>query len=170
MFSMIEGGPSLLVLKETTVLKSSRIKVLFPRPAALLFFASCLLTSLVPGLLFAQGEGGEEVDAALAFAMAAVDDSTQAPEDSLAAAQDSSAVPHDSLAVAQAAQQAFLDSLAASGVLFENAISASSWTKPSVTSILTGLTPNVHTLTDMCGDREIIDGQFSPQRILMVAG
>ena len=38
----------------------------------------------------------------------------------------------------------FLDSLAEKGVFFENAISASSWTQPSVASILTGLTPNVH--------------------------
>jgi arylsulfatase A-like enzyme len=60
----------------------------------------------------------------------------------------------------------FLDSLAASGVLFENATSASSWTKPSVTSLLTGLTPNVHGLTDMSGDRDIIAGEFTPQRIL----
>ena len=60
----------------------------------------------------------------------------------------------------------FLDSLATGGVLFDRASSSSSWTKPSVASILTGLTPNVHTLTDMCGDRQIIGGQFSPQRIL----
>ncbi len=60
----------------------------------------------------------------------------------------------------------FLDSLAASGVLFENATSASSWTKPSVTSLLTGLTPNVHGLTDMSGDRDIIAGEFTPQRAL----
>ncbi len=60
----------------------------------------------------------------------------------------------------------FLDSLAASGVLFENAVSASSWTKPSVASLLTGLTPNVHGLTDMSGDRDIIAGEFTPQRIL----
>jgi arylsulfatase A-like enzyme len=60
----------------------------------------------------------------------------------------------------------FLSELAAQGIFFENAVSSSSWTKPSVASILTGLTPNVHGLTDMCGDREIIDGQMSPQRIL----
>lgn len=60
----------------------------------------------------------------------------------------------------------FLDSLADSGVLFENATSASSWTKPSVTSLLTGLTPNVHGLTDMSGDRDIIAGEFTPQRVL----
>jgi len=60
----------------------------------------------------------------------------------------------------------FLDSLAASGVLFENATSASSWTKPSVTSLLTGLTPNVHGRTDMSGDRDIIAGEFTPQRVL----
>ena len=60
----------------------------------------------------------------------------------------------------------FLDSLAGGGVFFENAVSASSWTKPSVASILTGLTPNVHGMTDMSGDREIIGGQYSPKRVL----
>jgi arylsulfatase A-like enzyme len=60
----------------------------------------------------------------------------------------------------------FLDSLAGEGVFFENAVSASSWTKPSVASILTGLTPNVHGMTDMSGDREIIDGQYTPKRVL----
>ena len=38
----------------------------------------------------------------------------------------------------------FLDSLADGGSFLENAVSASSWTQPSVTSILTSLTPNVH--------------------------
>lgn len=42
----------------------------------------------------------------------------------------------------------FLDRLAAEGTLFENAVSASSWTKPSTTSLLTGLTPNVHGMLD----------------------
>lgn len=42
----------------------------------------------------------------------------------------------------------FLDRLAAEGALFENAVSASSWTKPSTTSLLTGLTPHVHGMMD----------------------
>lgn len=37
-----------------------------------------------------------------------------------------------------------VDSLAAKGVVFENAIAQSSWTKPAVTSILTGLGPTEH--------------------------
>jgi arylsulfatase A-like enzyme len=35
-----------------------------------------------------------------------------------------------------------------------------------VASLLTGLTPNVHGLTDMSGDRDIIAGEFTPQRVL----
>jgi arylsulfatase A-like enzyme len=42
----------------------------------------------------------------------------------------------------------FLDSLADGGVVFENMVAASSWTKPTVSSILTGLTPNVHQMSD----------------------
>jgi arylsulfatase A-like enzyme len=42
----------------------------------------------------------------------------------------------------------FLDSFVKGGVLFESAAGASSWTKPTVASMLTGLTPNVHRLTD----------------------
>lgn len=42
----------------------------------------------------------------------------------------------------------FLDELAAEGTLFENAVSASSWTKPSTTSLLSGLTPGVHGMLD----------------------
>lgn len=42
----------------------------------------------------------------------------------------------------------FLDRLAAEGTLFENAVAASSWTKPTTASLLTGLTPNVHGLLD----------------------
>lgn len=42
----------------------------------------------------------------------------------------------------------FLDRLAAEGTLFEHAVSASSWTKPSTASLMTGLTPNVHGMLD----------------------
>jgi arylsulfatase A-like enzyme len=42
----------------------------------------------------------------------------------------------------------FLDSFAKEGVLFESTVGSSSWTKPTVASLLTGLTPNVHRLTD----------------------
>ncbi len=38
----------------------------------------------------------------------------------------------------------FFDSLAPGGVLFMNAIAPSSWTIPSLASLLTGLNPNVH--------------------------
>jgi arylsulfatase A-like enzyme len=37
-----------------------------------------------------------------------------------------------------------MDALAADGILFENAYSAAPWTKPSVTSFMTGLPPVVH--------------------------
>ncbi|MCP4589765.1 MAG: sulfatase-like hydrolase/transferase [bacterium] len=60
----------------------------------------------------------------------------------------------------------FLDSLADDGVYFENAVSASSWTKPAVASILTGLTPNVHGLTDVSRGSDIRGGHTAPKRIL----
>jgi arylsulfatase A-like enzyme len=37
-----------------------------------------------------------------------------------------------------------LDALASDATLFENAVAQSSWTRPSVTSIMTGLTPRAH--------------------------
>jgi arylsulfatase A-like enzyme len=37
-----------------------------------------------------------------------------------------------------------LDALAASGILFENAVSSSSWTKPAVATLFTGTLPNEH--------------------------
>ena len=37
-----------------------------------------------------------------------------------------------------------IDSLAASGILFENAFSPSTWTKPSIASLMTGLSPVIH--------------------------
>ena len=42
----------------------------------------------------------------------------------------------------------FLDRMAAAGTVFEHAVSASSWTKPSTTSLITGLTPGVHKMLD----------------------
>lgn len=60
----------------------------------------------------------------------------------------------------------FLDSLAADGVFFENAVSASSWTKPAVASIQSGLSPNVHTLTDISRGSDIRSGRITPKRIL----
>lgn len=60
----------------------------------------------------------------------------------------------------------FLDSLANDGVFFENMVSASSWTKPAVASILTGFTPNVHRMTDSYDDRELRSAEFSPRRTL----
>ncbi len=60
----------------------------------------------------------------------------------------------------------FLDSLAGRGVFFEEASSASSWTRPSVASILTGLTPNVHGLTDVSRGRDIRSRAITPKRVL----
>jgi len=42
----------------------------------------------------------------------------------------------------------FIDNLAESGVFFPNAVAVSSWTKPSVASIMTGLHPLVHGAND----------------------
>lgn len=44
----------------------------------------------------------------------------------------------------QRATTPILDALAGEGVLWENAVSASSWTRPSITSLLTGLYPSQH--------------------------
>ena len=44
----------------------------------------------------------------------------------------------------------FFDKLASEGVLFSNAIASSSWTIPSIVSLLTGVNPNVHGI-DMRG-------------------
>ena len=60
----------------------------------------------------------------------------------------------------------FLDSLASRGVFFENAVSASSWTQPSTTSILTGLTPNVHGMTQYHGTRDVAERSITPERTL----
>ena len=60
----------------------------------------------------------------------------------------------------------FLDELAARGAFLENATSASSWTKPAAASLLTGLTPNVHGLTDFYSPREIKSGMLEPKRVL----
>ncbi|MCP4593676.1 MAG: sulfatase-like hydrolase/transferase [bacterium] len=60
----------------------------------------------------------------------------------------------------------YLDSLATRGTFFENAFSASSWTKPATASILTGLTPNVHRMTDYYDRSEILGGGFTPNRVL----
>ena len=61
----------------------------------------------------------------------------------------------------------FLDSLAAEGTLFENAVSASSWTKPSTTSLLTGLTPHVHGMMDFYHPDKIREkGKALERRVL----
>jgi arylsulfatase A-like enzyme len=64
----------------------------------------------------------------------------------------------------------FLDRLAAEGAVFENAVSASSWTKPSTTSVLTGLTPGVHGMLDFYGPEVIAEamagGQPLERRVL----
>ena len=60
----------------------------------------------------------------------------------------------------------FLDSLAAEGLFFENAVSAASWTKPATASILTGLTPGVHGMTDFYEPEEVARGLIAPKRVL----
>ena len=60
----------------------------------------------------------------------------------------------------------FIDSLAASGVSFETAVASSSWTKPTTATILTGLTPNVHGMTDYYEYNTIISKGFEPKRTL----
>jgi arylsulfatase A-like enzyme len=59
-----------------------------------------------------------------------------------------------------------IDALAERGVLFRRCISAASWTKPSTASILTGLTPSVHALTDGAKPKEIRAEGYIPQRVL----
>lgn len=60
----------------------------------------------------------------------------------------------------------FVDRLAAEGVFFEHAVSASSWTKPSTTSLLTGLTPNVHGLVDYYPLDALEQGAIPNPRVL----
>lgn len=60
----------------------------------------------------------------------------------------------------------FIDRLAADGVLFDQASASSSWTKPTTASILTGLTPNVHGMTDYYEYGDIVRKGFEPKRIL----
>lgn len=65
----------------------------------------------------------------------------------------------------------FLDHLAAEGTTFDRVFSASSWTKPSTASLITGLTPNVHHLVDSYPIRKLLSGQakvedLEPPRIL----
>jgi arylsulfatase A-like enzyme len=60
----------------------------------------------------------------------------------------------------------FLDRLAAEGEVFDNAFSASSWTKPATTSLLTGLTPNAHQLVDGYRTERILGGGVLPHRVL----
>lgn len=60
----------------------------------------------------------------------------------------------------------FLDRFAAQSVLFEQAFSASSWTKPSAASLYTGLTPNVHQMIDDYPIHSILQGDGKPPRTL----
>lgn len=59
----------------------------------------------------------------------------------------------------------FLDSLAEGGVYFENVVAASSWTKPTTASLLTGVTPGVHRMTDYA-QVEGVDESASTVRVL----
>ena len=56
-----------------------------------------------------------------------------------------------------------IDALAARGILFENAVAQSSWTRPSHLSMFTGLYPNEH------GVRALVDRQRLPADIPTVA-
>ncbi len=58
---------------------------------------------------------------------------------------------------------AHLDALAAQGLLFERAYAASSWTKPSVPSILTGLAPAAHGVYE--GAAPGADGRWHADRL-----
>ncbi len=60
----------------------------------------------------------------------------------------------------------FIDSLADRGVSFSNAVASSSWTKPTTATILTGLTPNVHRMTDYYEIGDIRSEDFEPKRTL----
>ena len=63
----------------------------------------------------------------------------------------------------------FLDSLAEKGAFFENVVAASTWTKPTVSSILTGLTPNVHGMNDYYVPGKNRPGSSKPQRRRVLA-
>src|SRR5262249_40171750 len=61
----------------------------------------------------------------------------------------------------------FLDELAAKGLRFENAYAASSWTRPSVASLLTSRYPSQHgavTILDKIPDEELTLGEALQQR------
>jgi arylsulfatase A-like enzyme len=58
----------------------------------------------------------------------------------------------------------FLDRLVARGTYFDRAVSAASWTKPATASLLSGLAPNVHGLTDYYKASEIRAGLANPRR------
>lgn len=60
----------------------------------------------------------------------------------------------------------YLDDLAARGVFFENAVSSSSWTKPSAASLLTGLTADVHGMLDYYPLSAIERGEVTHRRVL----
>jgi len=60
----------------------------------------------------------------------------------------------------------FIDELARGGVVCDNTMGAASWTKPSTASIITGLTPNVHGMTDYYKYTDIRSDEFAPKRIL----
>jgi arylsulfatase A-like enzyme len=60
----------------------------------------------------------------------------------------------------------FLDCMASEGTRFENAVSASSWTKPSLASLMTALTPGVHGMRDFYRPEEIASGEAIERRVL----
>ena len=60
----------------------------------------------------------------------------------------------------------YLDDLASRGAFFENAVSASSWTQPAATSILTGLSPNVHRMVVYHPTGAVARRQVEPERLL----
>ncbi len=60
----------------------------------------------------------------------------------------------------------FLDRMAREGVYFENAAAASSWTKPAAATLLAGLTPEVHGLTDYYTSDDLVAGRVPSKRTL----
>lgn len=59
----------------------------------------------------------------------------------------------------------FLDQLAVEGTTFDAAFSASSWTKPSTASLITGLTPNVHDLVDSYPVDQLLAGKVKVEEL-----
>ena len=73
---------------------------------------------------------------------------------------------HTSVAGYERSTTPWLATLARDGVVFEQMVAASSWTKPATASILTGTTPLVHGLFDFYRREDVIAGRVPPKRAL----